>query len=96
MPVPPSAKSSGGPSNAVRCAHCGKPSDFRPLLELGVLETGAEVDCDHCGHMNQVVAVKPVTVVTIRQHPTIRGPVAKQQAAAPATTINPLSLTRRR
>jgi DNA-directed RNA polymerase subunit RPC12/RpoP len=96
MPVPPSARSSGGPSNAVKCAHCGKPNDCRPLLEMGILESGADVECDHCHHMNKVIAVKPVTVVSVRQHPTIRGPVRSEQAAAPATTINPLSLTRRR
>lgn len=51
---------------AVPCPQCGKSNDFRVLAEQQLLDTGHEFDCDSCGFIMEVVAIRPVTVVTVR------------------------------
>ena len=63
-----------GPVTAVPCPHCGKPNDMSPHSEEEQhLDTGNEFDCDHCHRLMQVVALKPVTMVSVRQSPRQAG-----------------------
>lgn len=77
MPVP----TTNGPIHAVRCPHCGKGNDFRDMQSQQLLDTGGVIECDHCRRFMEVVGIKPITVITVRQ--------ASQQAIAGATRANP-------
>lgn len=64
-----------GPLHAVPCPWCGRKSDFRSLADSnqggvgwgGMLETGAKVDCDHCGKTAKIHTVAQVTVVKLKK-----------------------------
>lgn len=71
-----------GPMSAVPCPHCGRKQDFRPLNDQQLLDTGSEFACDDCGYSQLVVAIQPVTIVTVRKNPRMPGR-APQQAPMP-------------
>lgn len=99
MPNPPPAttpKQLTGPIFRVGCPWCGHHNDLRNLQQQMLLDDGAEYDCDHCGHIVQVLKVAPVTMVTVRQHPDKTNVVKRQQDPRQATTIHPSQLNRRR
>lgn len=64
-----------GPVHAVPCPFCGKPNDFREIIEhlqvtdqLGEgSETGQKVVCDECGQTMEVAQVKTVIMVQVRK-----------------------------
>lgn len=65
-----------GRAPAVPCPHCGKPNDFTEIAEeivqvsgLGALaqERGQIVVCDHCDREMEVVRIKCVTLIAVRQ-----------------------------
>lgn len=58
-----------GPIDSVPCPWCGQPNDFRMLAEQQLLDTGHRCFCDHCGMSMEVAAVRPVTIVAVRQDP---------------------------
>ena len=66
MPAP-AAGVTRGTVDRVPCAHCGTPQDLRPAKEAKLLDTGIDVTCDKCNKTSQVVAVKDVTMVALRQ-----------------------------
>lgn len=74
MPRPqtPSRQSTSGPADRVPCPHCRQPQDFRAHMSGGnwgnTLETGMVCSCDHCGKHYTVAGVRPVVMVTLRQH----------------------------
>jgi uncharacterized Zn finger protein len=49
-----------GPVDAVPCAHCGNPQDFR---ELEILAHGVGAECDNCGKVSEIVDIRKVIVV---------------------------------
>lgn len=58
-----------GTIDSTPCPHCGRANDLRGLHEQQLLDTGAEIYCDHCGYSMQVTAIRPVTIVTVRKNP---------------------------
>lgn len=84
-----SPKKTTGEIHAVPCPHCGAPNDFRDQSTDKMLETGSTFDCDHCHHYIVVTRVKPTTLVSVQQHPTLHGraPEARAPAAQQAYTI---------
>lgn len=61
------ARTTSGPANAVPCAHCGVPQDFRDLEGQSLLDTGHVVVCDDCGRRSEIVGVQQATIVRLRQ-----------------------------
>ena len=75
IPNPQAGQATKGPLHAVPCPWCRKPLDFRENADEsmggagwgsdGGLETGAQVNCDHCGRLCKIIAVERVTLVTL-------------------------------
>ena len=94
-PQPPQTpKQLSGPVQSVPCPHCGHKNDLRGETET--LDAGSEYDCDRCHHVMEVVGVRQVKMVVVRQSPNFRGPVKAPQPVQPATTIHPSRILRRR
>jgi hypothetical protein len=90
MPNP--SPTTNGTINSVRCPLCGKPNDFRDIQSQQLLDTGNVVDCDHCHQLMEIVAIRPMTVVTVRQASRgARVTRVRQVGPAPrqATTLTP-------
>ena len=89
MPAP----TTNGPINAVRCPRCGKTNDFRDMQSQQLLDTGVIVDCDACGGHMEVVAIRPITIVTVRAAQANNGVTRVHQPRVPpprqATTLSP-------
>ncbi len=86
----PSPVTTNGPIHAVRCPHCGKSNDLRLLQEQQLLDTGHEIECDYCQHLMEVMAVRPVTIITVRKSQRRAGPAPQGLAPAqPARTLSP-------
>lgn len=77
-------QSTKGPIHKVPCPWCNQPNDFRVLADAsndkggGIsgwgsqgLETGATVDCDHCGQLAKVLAIETIQLVQLA--PTKKG-----------------------
>lgn len=86
--LPPTVQ---GRLEAVPCPHCGKKNSFATVASEQLLDTGHEFDCDHCGQMMEVVAIQPVTLVTVRKSLRQSGMtrVPQQRPAQQARTLNP-------
>ena len=95
-PQPTTPRQLNGAVHRVPCPWCGKTNDVRNLEQQQLLDAGTEYDCDHCGHIVQVLAVQMVKLVTVRQHPQKVGVVKREQDPAQATTIHPSQINRRR
>lgn len=67
-----------GPIDSVPCPWCGHRNDFRTLNEQQLLDTGHRCLCDGCGRSVEVVAVRPVVFVALRQD---HKPVTARRAA---------------
>jgi hypothetical protein len=68
--MPKAAATVSGPLTAVPCAHCGRPQDYtvveERLVEEGAISEiprGAQIECDECGRLSEVVDVRKVAVV---------------------------------
>ena len=68
--MPKAAPTVSGPMSAVPCAHCGKPQDYTALEERLVVEEGAseiprgaQIECDECGKLSEIVDVRKVVLV---------------------------------
>jgi hypothetical protein len=83
-----------GPIEAVRCPHCGKPNDMRILQQQQLLDTGHDVECDHCNRIMEVVGMRQVTVIVVRKSGRRPGQAAPAQHARPATTLSPAQTRR--
>lgn len=62
--MPASPKTTQGPADAVPCAHCGVDQD---LTDLEVVERGYGIKCDNCGKTSEIIQVRKVTTVLLRQ-----------------------------
>ena len=82
-----------GPIHSVPCPHCGKPNDYRPHNEQQTLDTGSSMSCDHCQRIMEIVAIRPVVVITVRKSAKVRGTVVARRTNLPPTkqptTISP-------
>lgn len=88
-------KQVGGPVDRVPCAWCGQTNDYRDLIAQNMInDNEAQVDCDHCGRINQVVQIQPVTVVKQIQSP--RNNEILQRRASRKAGPGPGVLVRRR
>jgi uncharacterized Zn finger protein len=69
MPTPPTATAwRSGPITEVPCPHCGKNNDFTEILEEVENDgSGNRVECDHCGKVMEIVQIKRVTTISVRQ-----------------------------
>ena len=94
LPGPGQSPTTNGTIDAVRCPHCGKPNDFRVLQEQQLLDTGHEVECDHCHHLMEVAAIRPVTVITVRKEQQRRRAAPGPATAQQASTLSPGQLRR--
>lgn len=73
--VKPAAGIVSGPIDKVPCAHCGTPMDLTELvdhIEVGSslgdsLDRGQKIACDRCNKNSQVVQVRRVTFISVRQ-----------------------------
>ena len=54
-----------GPLKRVPCAHCGQPMDLTELQED--LSSGVSIECDHCSKNSEVIDIRKVTVIVVRQ-----------------------------
>lgn len=79
----------GGPMHGVVCPHCGKRNDFRPLNQQQLLDTGHQLECDHCHMLMEVVSIQPVTWISVRKSMKYTGRAPAQSRAAQARTISP-------
>lgn len=68
------ARTMSGPIDAVPCPACGKRNDFRKLDEQQLLDTGSDVECDECGRIMQVAAIRMVKAVQVRSSPNQPNP----------------------
>jgi hypothetical protein len=91
----------GGPVNAVRCPHCGRPNDLRELDTQNLLDTGSEIVCGpvdgqpntgHCGRLFVVVRIQLIKAVQVApsNNQARRGHPDPQ----PARTVGPGMLRR--
>lgn len=63
-----------GTIDSVPCPHCGKKQDLRVFSEQQLLDTGHQFFCEDdetpgCRRSFEIVAVQPVTIVTVRKDP---------------------------
>lgn len=80
QPANPQHKTTQGVVHAVPCPWCGHKNDFRVLADAESgsskdrsvsgwgsqgMETGAKVDCDHCGGFSKILAIEQLTVVKL-------------------------------
>lgn len=88
LPGPQQPRVSGGPVQSVVCPSCGSPNDLRELQAQQLMDTGSEVECDKCKSLCIIVAIQPITYVTVR--PTGRRATSAQphQPLRQATTIS--------
>lgn len=63
----PAAGTTNGPLHAVPCAHCGTPQDLRALDEQKLVENGAGISCDRCNRISEVVGIKNIKLIVMRQ-----------------------------
>lgn len=85
QPGPRLPPTTHGPIEQVPCPHCGKPNDLRELDGQQLLDTGHEIICDHCGRLFDIVGIKHIKVVVVRQ--SNNQPRRAEPEAQPATTI---------
>jgi hypothetical protein len=75
-----------GTLDATPCPHCGKKQDLRVFSEQQLIDTGHTFFCEDdergagCRRSYEVVAIQPVTIVTVRKDP--RGLIQGQGGGA--------------
>lgn len=95
LPAGPQApRITGGAVQAVMCPSCGKAMDLRELQAQQLMDTGSEVECDHCHYICQIVGIQPVTYVTVRPIGRRAATGQPQQPIRQATTISPAQAQR--
>lgn len=84
MATPSPSPTTSGPIDRAPCPHCGQGNDLRDLADM--IDTGAEIQCDHCKRVFEIVAIQPVTLVRMRpSNKTVRNVPTPQ----PAKTASP-------
>ncbi len=78
----------------VPCPWCKATNDFRDLTEVRQLETGSSVECDHCGNLMIIAAVRPTTIIAV--HKSDQAAPPRQAPPRAAYTVSPGQLVPRR
>jgi len=65
--MPNTTATVNGPLHAVPCAHCGAPQDLREADKDMLVEVGRGCVCDHCNRTSEIVGVREIKVVVMRQ-----------------------------
>ncbi len=65
-----------GAVHAVPCPFCGKANDLRDLEGQQLMDTGHEIDCDHCGNIMEIASIQTMKVIGVRQ--AVMKPVKRQ------------------
>lgn len=63
----PAAGTTKGPVHAVPCAHCGHAQDLRVIDAQKLLDVNAGVVCDHCDKTSNIVSIREIKFVVLRQ-----------------------------